>query len=169
MTTQPIGYLEIGRVTKPHGLSGEVVVELLTNRLERVAVGSQLIGVDASSPTHKENAMNRSLEVVACRPHQGRFLVRFAGVSDRNAAEGLRGLTLCAAPVKDDGALFIHELIGKDVFDTVGVRLGSVTAVEANPASDLLVIDDVAYLPLHFLLEKGDERLIVDPPEGLFV
>jgi 16S rRNA processing protein RimM len=167
MTTQPIGFLEIGKVTKPHGLVGEVVVELCTNLLARVAVGSHLVGVKSSPNKAGGCSIRRDLEVVASRPHQGRFLVAFAGVPDRNAAENLRGTTLFATPINDDDALFIHDLIGKDVFDKKGNRLGVVTAVEANPASDLLVIDNGAYVPVHFLLQSSGDRLVVDPPEGL--
>ncbi len=62
----------------------------------------------------------------------------------------------------------MHELIGAEVFDKAGARLGSVTAVEANPAHDLLVLDSGALVPIVFVLEHGDGRVVVDVPEGLF-
>ena len=71
--------LEVGRVVKPHGLGGEVVVELVTNRDERVAPGSVL------------HTAGGDLEVVGSRPFSatgvGRWIVTFRGVSDRAASE----------------------------------------------------------------------------------
>lgn len=73
--------LEVGRILKPHGLAGEVVVALITNRTERVEAGSVL------------QAGTRSLEVARSRPFsatgEGRFLVAFRGVESRDAAEAL--------------------------------------------------------------------------------
>ena len=70
--------LEVGRIGRAHGLRGEVAVTLSTDRAERVAVGSRL------------HVDERVLTVVAARPHQGRWLVRFEEVGDRTAAEALR-------------------------------------------------------------------------------
>lgn len=148
--------LEIGRVVKPHGIRGEVSVEVVTNRPERrFAAGSVL---------HSDGG---PLEVVAGRPHQGRWLVTFAGVEDRDAAEALRGLVLRAEPLDDPDAVWVHELIGSEVVDTAGAVLGRVDAVQANPASDLLVLEDGGLIPLTFLVSHGDGRVVVDPPAGL--
>lgn len=145
----------MGRVTKPHGIKGEVVVDLVTDRLERVAPGSVL------------TAGSRSLQVTASRPHQGKHLVSFAGVTDRTAAEALRGAVLTAPPLDDPDVLWVHDLIGLEVVDTDGARLGTVTAVEANPASDLLVLDGGGLVPLRFLVEEAPGRLTVEVPPGL--
>jgi 16S rRNA processing protein RimM len=151
--------LEVGRVVKPHGLAGEVVVELVTNRVERVAPGSVL-----SSP-------GGPLEVQRSRPFEatgaGRWIVRFAGVSDHEGAEALRGVALSAVPLDDPDALWIHELIGSEVVDQAGAVLGRVRAVEANPASDLLVLAEGGLIPLRFLTARGPGRLVVDVPPGL--
>src|SRR5262249_28148686 len=106
--------LEIGRIVKPHGLRGEVVVELVTNRLERLAGGSQLL-IATEQPRDQ-----RELVVTSSRPHQGRHLVIFEGVSSRESAELLRNVVLYASSLDDADALFVHELIGKEVFDAQG-------------------------------------------------
>lgn len=147
--------LEVGTVVRPHGLKGEVEVRLVTDRLERVAVGSVL---------HTDGS---PLEIVASRPFQDRHLVTFAGVVDRAGADALRGTLLRAAPLDDADALWVHELIGSAVVDLGGTRHGTVVAVEANPASDLLVLDDGRLVPLAFLVEAADGTLTVDPPAGL--
>ena len=152
--------LEVGRVVKPHGLRGEVVVALVTNRVERVAAGALL------------QAPSGPLVVVGARPFEatgdGRWIVRFAGVDDREGAEALRDAVLLAPPLADPDALWAHELIGSVVVDAgSGDVLGRVEAVEANPASDLLVLEDGGLIPLRFVTSSGDGRVAVDVPPGL--
>jgi 16S rRNA processing protein RimM len=148
--------LEIGRVTRAHGLRGEVVVTLVTDRLERVAVGSQL------------EAAGRVLEVVASRPHQRNYIVSFAGVDDRASAEALQGPILCAQAIDDPAELWVHDLIGAPVHTLDEVAVGVVDSIEANPASDLLVLDTGALVPAAFVVEqRSDGVVMIDPPEGL--
>jgi ribosomal 30S subunit maturation factor RimM len=67
----------------------------------------------------------------------------------------------------DDGQLWVHELVGASVTDRAGTDLGTVTAVEANPAHDLLVTDGGVLIPIVFVVEQGDGRVVVDLPDGL--
>jgi 16S rRNA processing protein RimM len=169
--------LEIGSVVRPHGIRGECIVALVTDRLERLAPGTHLQGElaapgpgGAAARAGAETAVEAArteLEVLASRPHQGRFIVTFAGVADRDGAERLRGTRLFAEPISDPAAWFVHELIGCEVSDLSGNPLGTVTAVEANPASDLLVLDGRHLVPLRFVVERSAGRLVADPPPGL--
>ncbi len=142
-------------MVKPHGLRGEVVVELSTNRTERLAPGAVL-----STPLG-------TLEVLRSSPHQKRWIVAFAGVDDLAGAEGLRGTVLSADPIDDPDELWVHELVGAEVQDLAGVDHGTVVAVEANPASDLLVLDGGGLVPLRFVVSSGGGRVVIDPPAGL--
>jgi 16S rRNA processing protein RimM len=148
--------LEIGRIGRAHGLRGDVGVKLTTERLERLTPGAVL------------HAGERTLVVADARLHSGRWLVRFEGIDDRSAAEGLVGLLLTgdALPTGAD-ELWVHELIGLPVRDPAGRDLGRVVAVEANPASDLLVLDDDVLIPMTFVIGQGPDGVVVDPPEGL--
>ena len=149
--------LQVGRTVKPHGLRGDVIVSLTTNRDERVAPGSELCTSDG-----------RALHVVRSSPHQGRFIVTFEGVHGIDAAEELRDTELFAPALHDPDALWIHQLIGSRVEDTHGRVLGTVEGVEANPASDLLVLDGGALIPLRFVVSTDPGVLItVDVPDGL--
>lgn len=153
--------LDVARIVKPHGIRGELVVDLWTNRNERLEPGTVLATGDG-----------RTVSVVAARPHQGRFLVRLDGINTREEAERLRGSVLRASPVDDQGELWVHELVGANVMTTNGIDVGTVGAVEANPASDLLVLEDGTLVPLTFAVEmvRGpgrDRRVIVDVPPGL--
>ena len=64
--------------------------------------------------------------------------------------------------------LWVHELIGATVVDVAGGHLGKVVSIEANPASDLLVLDGGALVPLRFVTTAGPGMLTVDAPAGLF-
>jgi 16S rRNA processing protein RimM len=161
-TPAPGDRLVVGRVGRAHGLRGEVAVRFTSNRPERSAPGSVLYAGD------------RELVVDTSRPHQERVLVRFIGVDDRSAAEALQGADLTAAPLSGDEAtladdeLWVHEMVGAQVFDRAGASLGWVVAVEANPAHDLLVLDGGGLVPVVFVVEAREGALVIDPPDGLF-
>lgn len=148
-------------------------MELVTNRLERLQPGTVLalrasvIPPAAVADPSRERRIPDALAVVSARPHGGRFRVAFEGVGDIDAAESLRGAVLLAEPLEDPDALFVHDLIGSEVVDVDGRSHGRVQAVEANPASDILVLDGGALVPLVFVVRHGEGRVVVDPPDGL--
>jgi 16S rRNA processing protein RimM len=149
--------LELGRIGRPHGVQGEVTVTLRTDRPERTLTGAVLYAGD------------RKLVVASARPHQGRWLIRFEGVEDREAAEQLRGATLVGEPLDDpgEGRVWVHDLIGAEAREVHGNPLGRVTAVEVTPAQDLLVLDDGTLVPLVFVVEQQPGVVVIDAPEGL--
>ena len=128
-------------MAKPHGLRGEVIVALSTNRVERVEPGTVLVTRDGEP-----------LTVVRSSAHKGRFIVQFEGVDGIDAASALRATTLFAEPLEDPDALWIHDLVGAEVVDGHGVVLGTVESVQANPASDLLVLSGGGLIPLRFVV-----------------
>src|SRR5690606_38654603 len=141
--------LEVGRITKAHGLRGEVIVVLGTDRAERVEPGAVL------------HAGERQLVVAGSRRHQNGWIVQFEGIAGREAAEALRGLVLSAEPLDDPDVLWVHELIGCTVVDTDGTERGVVESVQANPASDLLVLDSGALVPLVFVTGRSTGRVTI--------
>jgi 16S rRNA processing protein RimM len=101
--------------------------------------------------------------------HEDRYLVQFEQSADRMAAESLRGVELAAEPLSVPGTLWVHELVGSAVFDVSGTRLGVVAAVEANPASDLLVLETGGLIPIRFVTrhDPAARTIDVDIPDGL--
>lgn len=155
------GRLEVGRVHKAHGLKGDVSISLITDRLERVQPGSRLFVGDV------EHEVARST-----RQPPNRWIVGFVGVDDRSGAEALRGAVLTAAPLDDDdddGTLWVHQLIGAAVVLADGTQVGTVAAVQENPAHDLLVLDGGDLVPVVFVTDGSGlpDRVVIDPPEGL--
>ncbi len=156
MTSERPALLSVGYVRRAHGVRGEVVVRLTTNRDERVAVGAELVAGD------------RTLVVTSSRPNDADFLVRFDGVHERNAADALKGTELFAAPIDDPDELWVDELVGCTVIDSNGVARGVVEELLVNPASDLLALDTEALVPVRFITGVADGEITVDVPDGLF-
>ena len=149
--------LEVGRIVKAHGLKGQVLVDLWTDRVERLDAGTQL------------ESEHGPLVVIAAARHQDRYIVTFDRIDSREEAERWRGVVLSAPRLEDEGVIWIDDLFGAQVFDAEGVLRGVVVSVEANPASDLLVLDSGSLVPLTFVTDVvANERIVVDVPEGLF-
>lgn len=161
----------IGRVVKPHGIRGEVVVEPLSEVPGRFDPG---VVVTVGDTTHS---------IASSRPHAGRLLVAFEGLDDRNGAELLRGRQVTAPPpeLDDQDVFYVQELVGLDVVTTDGDWLGEVVALRELPSVagyDLLEVDREGQL---WLLPSDDDLvevatnsdtgedvlLVVDPPAGL--
>jgi len=162
-------------VIRPHGIRGEVAVEVRTDDPgQRFAVGS-VLGTDpaAAGP----------LTVEASRWHSGRLLVSFAGIADRTRAEPLRGvwLTVDAAQVsdpEDPDEFHDHQLVGLAVVTTAGEQVGVVTDVRHH-GQDLLVVEPAVgsqrrgQVLVPFVTEiavnvdVADGRIVIDPPAGL--
>lgn len=122
--------VRIGRVIKPHGVRGEVVVDPTTDAPEeRFAVGETVRG--------RRGAQDYELTVASVRPHQGRLLIRFEEVSDRTAAERLRGIQFFAAPREGGPGYYDHDLEGLVVLRE-GTRIGRVSGV-IHPAGRVLL------------------------------
>jgi 16S rRNA processing protein RimM len=147
--------LEVGRISRAHGLRGEVVVNAITDQAERFVAGATF------------DSDRGPLTIVACRPFQRGWLATFDGCGTREQAEALRGVVLRADPLDGSDEVFVHQLIGLRVIDQHGIDHGPVVSVEANPAADLLVLEDQALVPMNFVVELDGDRICVDVPPGL--
>jgi 16S rRNA processing protein RimM len=153
--------LEVGRVGRAHGLGGEVAVTFVSDRTERTTPGAVLY-------VPRADGTEQALVVETARPHQGRWLLGFAGIEDRTAAEALLGVVLRADELPSEpDELWVHELVGATVVQADGTVVGEVVAVQANPAHDLLVLADGVLIPVTFVVDHGPGRVVVDLPDGL--
>ena len=132
----------VGRIGKPHGLRGDVTVDVRTDEPERrFAVGSVL----RVEPPRGSATDLRVLTVASARWHSSLLLVRFEEVPDRNAAEAARGILLHAeipadASPDDPDEFYDHQLVGLTAHDVGGAVLGEVSALVHGGAQDLLVV-----------------------------
>src|SRR6266516_1490193 len=129
--------LVIGRIVRPHGIRGEVVVQVTTDE-----PGSRYL---AGSALATDPAAAGPLTIEAVRPHQGRLIVAFDGILDRDGADALRGVKLCVdsaevPPPADPDEFHDFQLVGLAAVDLAGQALGEVVGVQHGPAADLLVL-----------------------------
>ena len=161
----------VGRIGRPHGIRGEVTVEVRTDEPdERFAPGA-VLQVDAPV---------RELVVERTHWHSGRLLVSFRGIEDRNAAESVRGLLVHVdreddATPDDPDEFYDSTLTGCAVTLLDGTRVGDVVEVLHLPSQDMLVVrgDDEREVLVPFVgafvptVDIAARRIVIDPPDGL--
>jgi len=157
----------VGTVGKPHGLDGTVVVHPETDNPDRFDAGASM-QVDSG----------QVLTIRKARSSHSIVLVSFVEVTDRNAAEELRDLTLTIDSSErrslQTDEFWPEDLVGLEVRDLSGNRIGSITAVDADSPQHRLTIatgDGEFVVPLVTALvpevNLGGGYLVVDPIEGL--
>jgi len=161
--------LRVGRVVKPHGIDGELVVQPATDiPEERFDRGTSLTVTGGNSDCS-------SLMVSNFRWHQERILLETREINDRNEAEKYRDAWLTVPVSEDASGEYIrrHELVEADVYDRSGTYRGTVEDVHPDEMNPLVRIDlggDVLDFPLspglidEFDLE--DNRLVLTFPDG---
>jgi 16S rRNA processing protein RimM len=156
--------LNVGYVTRPHGVRGELRVQL------HDPASTSLYDVSRAW------FGGRELPIDSVRPTAGALLVKLDGIDDRDAAQALAGQIIeieRSAVELGEGEFLLADLPGCAVFDAQGAPLGSIVKVWHGP-QDLLVIQDATHerlLPLvpQFLVEVdvAARRVVVDPPDEL--
>ena len=165
----------VGRIIRPHGLRGELSVEVRTDDPDRRYANGSVLGTDPPQAG--------PLTVTASRWHSGRLLVSFAEVVDRTDAELLRGvlLTVDAAEVplpQDPDEFHDHQLTGLTVVTVSGEVVGTVSDVlhygqdllSVTPAAgtsrrEEVLVPFVAAIAVEVDLAAG--KVVIDPPPGL--
>jgi 16S rRNA processing protein RimM len=175
--TLTVMQVAVGQISRAHGIRGEVIVVVRTDEPGlRFAPGATL----AADPPDRG-----PLTVAGTRWHSGRLIVAFEGISDRTAAEGLRGtwLMLDSAQIpspEDPDEFYDHELIGLGVVTAAGEPVGVVTDV-LHHGQDLLVVRredgrdarDSGEVLVPFVgaivpdVDVAAGRVVIDPPPGL--
>jgi len=163
--------LLVGIVRRPHGLRGEVSVELATDFPERFTPGLKLLWTRATE--------SRDLELQSVRPHGGRLLVSFNGVSTADKASELAGGELSVPETEafpaPAGYFYSHELEGFSCVDGAGTPLGVVRGLAQAPAGPLLTVETSAgkeaLVPfveeMVLAVDRQGRRIVLDLPEGL--
>lgn len=126
----------IGRITRPHGIVGELKVQLqpeYLGSLEPQHVRRLYLGDSATSQS-----------VRSVRLHQDSLLLKLDGVVDRNAAEALRGVEVHVdrrdLPALPDGEFYASDLVGMRILDMNGAEIGRLAEVLATGSNDVFVV-----------------------------
>jgi 16S rRNA processing protein RimM len=162
--------LQVGYVTRAHGIHGELAVRTFDPQSEALTLVRRLILRDRSGQEHPQT-------IEAVRRTAGAFLVKLEGIGTRSAAEPLRGSTVLVhredLPAPAEGEWFQGDLVGLEAFTPQGIRLGRVTEIWSTGPVPNLVIEAQGAEPLmvpfvdEFVPEVDVEagRLVVCPPE----
>ena len=170
----------VARIGKPHGLRGEVTVQVHTDEPEARFVAGAVFATQASAGS----GVPHRLTLASARLHRDTWLLGFEEIPDRTGAEGLRGARLLLADhiardtawVEDDEeAWYEDELVGLSALDPAGERLGEVTGLLTGPAQDLLIVrlEDGAEAMVPFVAAIVTEvdveggQIVIDAPPGL--
>jgi len=127
----------VGVIGRPHGVRGEVAVELRTDEPERRFAPGQVL---------RDQGGTRPFTVQSVRDHSGRLLVRFVEVVNRETAEAVRGTLLIAAVEPEERPLepeefYDRQLIGLQVRRADGVVVGTVNTVLHLPSQEVLEVE----------------------------
>ncbi|HSE40130.1 MAG TPA: ribosome maturation factor RimM [Acidobacteriota bacterium] len=171
MNTSTSTPVMVARILRPHALHGEVVLESLTD------VEGRLENTDIFQLLNKNEESVRTVEVESRRLIQGKYVFKFAGISDRTSAEGLRGMIL-AVDADEIGELppdmfFIHDLVGMKVRLQDGTEVGNVTGILKTGGVDLLEVGEKGEMLIPFtdeickIVDPQQKIITIDPPEGL--
>jgi 16S rRNA processing protein RimM len=161
----------VGRVVRPHGVRGEVVVVVLTDVPERFAPGTTLL------MAREEGGPAEPVVVEARHQHKSGVVVRFAGAGDRDQAEELRGRWLeierSQVPPAPPGTYYHYELLGCRCFDG-GRELGVVVDLAEDGGGLLLIVaDGERRVPVPFVasflreIDVAAGRIDLELPPGL--
>jgi len=137
MTSAP-RYLVVGQIVAPFGVKGEVKANVWTDFPERLAARSTVfVGKGDEEP--------RQITLRGVRFHQKQALLTFAGCTDRDAAEQLRGLLVqipsADAPALPPGSYYVYQIIGLRVWGTDGRDYGTITEMITTPGNDVYKVD----------------------------
>jgi 16S rRNA processing protein RimM len=165
------GMALVGRIARPHGLRGQMILNLETDfPEERFQPGAELF-------IERAGRVER-LTITSARFHHERPVVGLSGVETIDDAEALAGHEL-RVPVErlaalPPGTFYRHDLIGCRVETTSGAAVGVVTDVEGTMAGSRLVVDrggNEVLIPLASdicpEIDPAGKRIVIDPPDGL--
>ena len=183
MTDRAPAFVIVGRVRKSHGVRGELVVEPISDEPDAIfASGRRFFVGDAEG---RPDTRGTTVEVAGARPFKDGFLVTFAGIADRNAADLWRDRYLLVPedelPALGEDEIYLHDVPGMRVELADGTVVGRVTTVWELPQGLVL---DVAREPAgegakgssvmipydertvqH--IDRDERRIVVEVPAGL--
>lgn len=161
----------VGRVARPQGHRGQVIVNLETDfPADRFAAGAIVWMLQGPGPV--------AVRILEARVHMGRPVLTLEGVSSMNEAERLRGAELRVPAAEltplPAGSHYRHDLVGCRVETLDGRPVGIVSAVEGRAGAERLVmgagrgeIQVPLAGPICVEIDVAGRRIVIDPPEGL--
>jgi 16S rRNA processing protein RimM len=128
-------FLVVGKLRRPHGVHGEILMDVLTDFPERLVPGVRVfVGED-----------HRPCQIISTRWQMNAMLVAFQGFDSPEAVGVFRNRLVNVRadeiPALEEGDYYHHECLGMQVIDEDGVRIGVITEILESPAHDIFVVE----------------------------
>ena len=163
-------YVLIGKITKAHGIKGELKLIAFSGQPESITRHKAFILVS------RQGKLSSTLNVVRSRPGSRSVIVQFEGISNRNDAEKLCGFGVLVhkedLPVLQDDEFYLYELEGLQVLTEKKEVIGNVESFFSNGMQDILVVRDgkneflIPLIP-GLIRERNENSMVIAPPPGL--
>ena len=133
LPSEPV-YLAVGLLRKPHGLRGDLLLEIYTDFPERLKPGTKIFAGDKHQP----------LKITRRRPHNDGMILGFEGISTPEEAGKYRATVVYVPsadrPTLPEGQYYHHEIVGLTVIDEAGTTLGELSEIIITGANDVYVV-----------------------------
>lgn len=163
-------FLLVGKITKPHGLRGEVKVYCFSGQPENLLEYKDLTLCDLKGKLSDSTAVTKS------RVQGKTAVVKFASIADRSAAESIEGYEVLLLkehlPQANPGEYYWHQYEGKQLIDKDGSLIGTIKELFSSGAQDIFVVStatDEVLVPVidDFIISETGDSLVVELPPGL--
>ncbi len=163
-------FLLLGKVSKAHGMQGEVKIFPYSGQPENIRTYHELVLVDTNGN------LSPPLAVVNCRVQGKMAVTRLSSINNRDKAEEVEGMGVLLArkqlPELDENEFYWHQYIGKKVKTTAGEVIGKIAAVFPGGAQDIMVIKngtEEILVPIleNIIVKDSNGEIVIDPPPGL--
>jgi 16S rRNA processing protein RimM len=160
-------FLAVGRLRRPHGIEGEILMDVMTDFPERLRTGRTVYVGDTHEP----------LRIASMRGHNRELIMRFDGFANPEEVGRLRNALVFVKadelPKLPEGEYYHHQLLGLAVVDEAGQPLGTLAEILETGANDIylvktpdgkeLLLPVIEEVILSVDLERGE--MVVRPPE----
>jgi 16S rRNA processing protein RimM len=131
-------FLAVGKLRRPHGVQGEILMDVLTDFPDRLKPGKEVLVGEAYQP----------YTIIHLRRHDPALIITLEGIEDREAAGELRNqlvfIRSAGLPALPEGEYYHHELIGLQVVDESGKELGKLEQILETGANDVYLVRTAA-------------------------
>lgn len=166
----PDGIVALGEIVTTHGIAGWLKLNPYNSESPLISTLSDVILV--------KNETRTAVQVESARPHRQQILLKLCGIDDIESARQWVGSTLTVPEetlaTPEPGQYYHYQVIGFEVFDTSGARIGTLKEIWSTPASELYVVAGAgkehlipAVKEIIAEVDLAAGQMIVDPPAGL--
>jgi len=163
-------FLLLGKVSKAHGMRGEVKIFPYSGQPENIKAYKELVLVN------DRGVLSHPLTVLSCKIQGKTAITRLDSISSRDQAESVEGLEVLIArkflPKLSKDEFYWHQYVGKTVTDIEQHYIGEIESIFSNGRQDIMVIRagrNEIFVPISKGIVVGEsaEKITIDPPPGL--